>query len=152
MGVFTQKPIDTERREVITEGHNGQINPSTETRNETVREELFETPMGGITREPISSKTNNKIRSTKITAPTVATEQKRDSLRAASEMSESKEFSTQRQYQTRGTSGIKRPGKLNDYFLFKDNVSCENFDNDVFFRKGDTAKHRGRETHIGTCR
>ena len=42
---------DTGRREVNPEGNNSQINHSTETHNERVKEELFETPMGGSTRE-----------------------------------------------------------------------------------------------------
>ena len=45
--VATQKSNNRERREVNFEGKNRQINPSAETHNETVKEELFETPMGG---------------------------------------------------------------------------------------------------------
>ena len=142
--VVTPKLNDTGRREVNPEGKNSQINRSTETNKETVKEELFETPMGGSTRESININTNNKSRSTNIPAPKVATQQKRDSLVATSERSEGEEFPnrstastsqkvTERQYQTRSTSGVTRPWKLKDCFLFKDNDSDEKFDNDVFF-------------------
>ena len=142
--VVTPKLNDTGRREVNPEENNSQINHSTEAHNETVKEELFETPMGGSTRESINTNTNNKSRSTKIPAPKVATQQKRYSLVATSERSEGEEFPnrstastsqsvTKRRYQTRSTSGITRPPKLKDYFLFKDNDSDEKFDNDVFF-------------------
>ena len=142
--VVTPKLYDTERREVQTEGNISQINPNTETHNETVKNESFQTPMGGSTRESINTNTNNKSRSTKIPAPKLATEQKRDSLVSTSEMSEGEEFPNrstastsqnvaERQYQTRSASGIKRPRKLKDYFLFKDNDADEEFDNDVFF-------------------
>ena len=90
--VFTPKLNGTGRREVNLEGNNSQINHSTETHNETVKEELFETPMGGSTRESRNTNTNNKSRSTKIPAPKVATQQKQDSLVATSEMIEGKEF------------------------------------------------------------
>ena len=133
---------------------------STETHNETVKEELFETPMCGSTRE--TKTTNNKSRSTKIPAPKVATQQKRDSLLATSERSEGEEFPnestasasqnvTDRRYQTKNASGITRPRKLKDYFLFKDYNSDEKFENDVFFLKEDTTKCRGHGTLIGTC-
>ena len=100
--------------------------------------------MGGSTRESINTNTNNKNRSTKIPAPKVATQQKRDSLVSTSERSEGEEFPnrstastlqkvTERRYQTRSTSEITRPRKLKDYFLLKDNDSDEKFDNDVFF-------------------
>ena len=89
--VVTPKLIDTERREVQPE-RNSQINPYTETHNETVKDESFQTPMGGSTRESINTNTNNKSRSTKITAPKVATQQKGDSLVSTSEMSEGEEF------------------------------------------------------------
>ena len=59
----TSKFTDTEIREVNPEENNSQINPSTETHNETVKEELFETPVGGSTRESITAHTNNKSRS-----------------------------------------------------------------------------------------
>ena len=78
--VVTSILNDTERREVQPEGNISQINPNTETHNETVKDESFQTPMGGSTRESINTKTNNKSRSTKIPAPKVATQQKRDSL------------------------------------------------------------------------
>ena len=63
---------------------------------------------------------------------------------ATSERSEGEEFPNrstastsqsviERRYQTRSTSGITRPRKLKDYFLFNDNDSDEKFDNDVFF-------------------
>ena len=100
--------------------------------------------MVGSARESINTNTNNKSRSTKIPAPKVATQQKRDSLVATSERSEGEEFSnrstastsqsvTKQRYQARSTSGITRPRKLEDYFLFKDNDSDEKFDNDLFF-------------------
>ena len=57
----------------------------------------------------------------------------------------------EQRYQTRSASGITRPRKLKDYFLFKDNDADEKFDNDVFLLKGDTTKCRGRGTHIGLC-
>ena len=90
--VVTPKLNDTAGREVNPEGNNSQINHSTETHNETVKEELFEKPIGGSTKESINTNTNNKNRSTKIPAPKLATQQKRDSLVAASERSEGKEF------------------------------------------------------------
>ena len=145
--VVTPKLNDRGRREVHPEENISQINHSTEARNETVKEELFETPMGGSTRESINTNTNNKNRSTKIPTPKKATQQKRDSLVATSERSESEEFPsrstactpqqsvTERPYQTRSTSGITRPRKLKDYFLFKDNDSDKKFDNVVFFQK-----------------
>ena len=83
---------DTGRREVNPEENNSQSNNSTEAHNETVKEELFETPMGGSTRESINTNTNNKSRSTKIPVPKVATQQNRDSLVATSERSEGEEF------------------------------------------------------------
>ena len=159
----TPKMNDTGRREVNPEENNSQINHSTEAHNETVKEELFDTPMGGSTRESINTNTNNKSRSAKIPAPKVATQQKRDSLVATSERSEGREFPnrgtpsssqsvTERRCQTRSTSGITRPRKLKDFFLFKDNDSDEKIDNDVFFLKeGDTTTCRGHGTHIGTC-
>ena len=45
--VATPKLNDTGRREVNTEENNSQINHSTEAHNETVKKELFETPMEG---------------------------------------------------------------------------------------------------------
>ena len=44
--VVTPKMNDTGRRKVNAEEKNSQINHSTEANNETVKEELFETPMG----------------------------------------------------------------------------------------------------------
>ena len=82
----------TGRREINSEENNSQINHSTETHNETVKEELFERPTGGSTRESINTNTNNKSRREKIPAPKVATQQKRDSLVATSERSEGEEF------------------------------------------------------------
>ena len=148
--LVTPKLNDTGRREVNPEGDNSQFNHSTETHNETVKKELFATPMGGSTRESINANTDNKSRSTKLRAPKVATWQKRDSLVATSEWSEGEDFPnrstastsqivTERQYQTRSSSGITRPRKLKDCFLFKDNDSDKKFDNDVFF------------SHIATC-
>ena len=144
--LFTPKLSDTGRSEVSPDWNNSQINHNTETQNETVKEGLFETPMGGSTREPKNTNTNNKSRSTRIPAPKAATQQKRDSLVATSERSEGEEFSnrskastsqkvTERRYHTRSASGITRPRKLKDYFLFKDNNLVEKFDNDVFFLK-----------------
>ena len=78
--VVTPKLNDTGRREVNPEENSSQINHSTDAHNETVKEEFFETPIGGSTRESINTNTNNKSRSTKIPAPKVATQQKRDSL------------------------------------------------------------------------
>ena len=142
--VVTPKLNDAGRKEVNPEENNSQINHSTQAHNEKVKEELFETPMAGSTRESINTNTNNKSRSTKIPAPKVATQQKQDSLVATSERSEGQEFPnrstastsqsvTERRYQTKSTSGITRPRKRKDYFLFKDNHSDEKFDNDVFF-------------------
>ena len=144
--VVIRKLNDTERREVQPERNISQINPNTETHNETVKDESFQTPMGGSTRESIITNTNNKSRSTKIPAPKVATQQKRDSLVSTSERSEGEEFPNrstastsqivaERRHQTRSTTmkGITRQRKLKDYFLFKDNDADEKFDNDVFF-------------------
>ena len=142
-----KKLSDTGRSEVDPEENNSQNNHSTETQNETVKEGLFETPMGGSTRESKNTNTNNKSRSTRIPVPKAATQQKRDSLVATSERNEGEEFSnrskastsqkvTERRYHTRSASGITRPRKLKDYFLFKDNDLDEKFNNDVyFFRK-----------------
>ena len=142
--VVAPKLNDTRRREVNPEENNSQINHSTEAHNETIKEELFETPMGRSARKSLNTNTNNKSRSTKIPAPKLATQQKRDSLVATSERSEGEEFPnrstaftlqsvTERRYQTRSTSGITKPRKFKDYFLFKDNYSDGQFDNDVFF-------------------
>ena len=142
--VVTPKLNDTERREVQTEGNISQINPNTKTHNETFKNESFQTPMGGSTKKLINTNTKNKSRSTKIPAPKVVTQQKRDSLVSTSERSEGEEFPNrstastsqsvaERRYQTRSASGITRPRKLKDYFLFKDNDADEKFDNDVFF-------------------
>ena len=92
--VATPKLNDTERREVNPEKNKSQINPSTETHNETVKAEWFETPIGESTRESIITNTNNKGRSTKIPAHKLVTKQKRDSLVATSEKSkgEGEEF------------------------------------------------------------
>ena len=90
--VVTPTMNHTGRRDVNPEENNSQIKQSTEAHNETVKEDLFETPMGGNTRESINTNTNNKNRSTKIPAPKVATQQKRDSLVATSERSEGEEF------------------------------------------------------------
>ena len=142
--VVTPKLNDTERREVQLEGNFSQINPNTETHNETVKDELFQAPMGGSTRESINTNTNNKSRSTKIPAHKVATQQKLDILVLTSARSEGEEFPNrstastlqnvaERRYQTRSALGITRPRKLTDYFLFKDNDSDEKIDNDVIF-------------------
>ena len=92
--VVTPKLNDTERGE--PEGNISQINPNTETHNETVKDESFQTPTGGSTRESINTNTNKKSRSTKIPAPKVATQQKRDSLVSTSERSEGEEFPNRR--------------------------------------------------------
>ena len=143
--MVTPKLNDTERRVVQTEGNISQINPYTETHNETVKNQSFQTPMGGSTRKSINTNTNNKSRSTKIPAPKVATQRKRDSLVSTSERSEGEQLpnsstaststnvAAERRYQARSSSGITRPRKLKDYFLFKDNDADEKFDNDVFF-------------------
>ena len=68
--VVTPKLNDTERRNI------SQIYPNTETHNETVKDDSFQTPMGGSTRESKNTNTNNKSRSKKIPAPKVATQQK----------------------------------------------------------------------------
>ena len=90
--VVTPKLNETERREVQPEGNFSQFNPNNETHNETVKDESLQTPMGGSTRESINTNTNKKSRSTKITAPKVATMQKRDRLVSTSERSEGEEF------------------------------------------------------------
>ena len=83
--------------------------------------------MCGSTTESINTNTNNKIRSTKIPAPKIATQQKRDSLVSTSERSEGEEFPNRstastsqnvagRRYQTRNATGITRPRKLKDFF------------------------------------
>ena len=144
--VVTPKLKNTERREILLEGNICQVNPNTETHNETVKDELFQTAMGGSTRESINANTNNKSRSTKIPAPKVATQQKRDSLVATSEKSEGEEFPNrstastsqnvaERRRETRSASGIPRPRKMKDCFSFKDNDSDEKLDNDVFLLK-----------------
>ena len=141
--LLTPKTNDTERREVNPEGFISQYNSSTENHNEIVKDEFFETAMGAITRKSINTNTNNRIRSTKIPAPKLATQQKRDTLVGTSERSEGDEFPnrstastsqnfTEQRYQTRIALGITRARKLKDYFLFKENDSDENFDNDVF--------------------
>ena len=55
--VATPQLNDTERREVNPERNNSQINPSTETHNETVTVEWFETPIGESKRESINTQT-----------------------------------------------------------------------------------------------
>ena len=67
----------TERREVNLEENNSQINPGSETEDETVEEELFETPICESTRESINTNIYKKSRSTKVPAPKIATQQKR---------------------------------------------------------------------------
>ena len=49
--VVIPKLKDTERREVQPEKNISQIYPNTETHNETVKDESFQTSMGGSTRE-----------------------------------------------------------------------------------------------------
>ena len=127
--VVTPKLNDTERREFQPQGNISQINPNTETHNETVKDESFQTPMRGSTRESMNTNTNNKSRRTKIHAPKVATQQKRYSLVSTSEKSEGEEFPNrstastsqnvaERRYQTRSASGITRPRKLKDYIFY----------------------------------
>ena len=58
--VVTPKLNDTGRREVNPEGNKSQNNPSTETHNETVKDELLKTPMGGSTRESKNTNTQQK--------------------------------------------------------------------------------------------
>ena len=48
--VVTPTIDDTKRREVIFDGNNSQINPSTETHSETIKEYWFETPRDESTR------------------------------------------------------------------------------------------------------
>ena len=91
--VVTPKFNDTERRENIPAAINSQIDSSTETHNETVKVEFFETPRGRSTRESITTNTNNKSRSRKTSAPKEATQQTRDSLVETTGRSEGKEFS-----------------------------------------------------------
>ena len=57
--VVTPKMNDSERREVQPERNISQINPNTETHNETVKDDSFQTPMGGSTRESINTNTDN---------------------------------------------------------------------------------------------
>ena len=108
-------PKLNETRVVNPEGNNSQNNPNTETHNETVEEESFETPMSGSTRESIITNTNSKSRSTKILASKIATQQKRNSLMETTERSEGEEFSnrstastsqsvTERRYRLRSAS------------------------------------------------
>ena len=80
MEVITPKLNDTERRKIIPEGNNNQKNTFAETHSETVKQELFEIPGVGRTGESLTTNTNNKRRSTKILAPKIATQQKRNSL------------------------------------------------------------------------
>ena len=44
--LLTPKYNNTERRKVIPKRNNSQINPRTETHNETVKKKFFETPRG----------------------------------------------------------------------------------------------------------
>ena len=68
----TPKWNDTERREVNPEVNISLINPSTETHNETVKDDFFETPIARNTRESLNTNTYNKSRSTKTPPPKVA--------------------------------------------------------------------------------
>ena len=158
--VVTPKLNDTERREFQLEANISQINPNTETHNETVKDESFQIPMGGSTRELIKTNKNNKSRSKKMPAPKVATQQKRDSLVSTSERSEGEEFPNrstastsqnvaERRYQTRSASEITRPRKLKDHFLLI-TIQTKNLIM-MYFLIGDTTKSRGRGTHIGSC-
>ena len=142
--VVTPKLNDTGRSEVDPERIFSQINHSTH--NETDKEELFDTPKGGSTRESINTNTNNKSRTTKIPATKIVTQQMGDNLVATSERSEGEESPitvtastsqnvTKRRYQTRSASGITRTRKLKDNFIFKDNGSDEKFDYNVFCKK-----------------
>ena len=89
--VVTPKTDDTS--EVNPEENNDQSNPSTETQNETVMKEMFDTQMSGSTIDSKTANTKYKSRSTKIPAPKVATQQKRHSLLETTERSEGEEFS-----------------------------------------------------------
>ena len=123
--VLTPKLNDTKSGEVFPEGNNSQINPSTQTHNEAVKEKFFETPTGGSTRESITTNTNVKSRITKIPAFNVATQQKRDSLAETTKRSEGEEcanrsmastlLNVERRSQIRSASGITRPRKLKNY-------------------------------------
>ena len=128
---------DPERREVDPERDNIQINASTETHKKTVKEKMFETPMGGSTRESVNTNTNNKSRSTKIPELKVATQQRRDNLVATSEKSEGEEcsnrstaFASQNviegRYQTKNEAGITRPGKLKAVFCSRITIRMKN--------------------------
>ena len=140
-----QNWMTQKEEKLILKGLLAKIKPSSEIYNETVKDELFETPMGGSTRESIKTNTNNKSRSTEVHAPKVAMQQKRDSLVATSERSEGEEFPyrsrastsqnvTKRRCQTRSALGKTKPLKLKYYFLIKDSDLDEKFDNDVFFK------------------
>ena len=114
--LFTPKQNNTERGKVIPERNNSQINPRTETHNETIKENFFEKSRGGSTRESKTTNTNNKSKSTKRPVPNVATQQKPDSLVETPVRIKGEEFSnrspistsqivTVRRYQTRNASG-----------------------------------------------
>ena len=141
----TPKLNDRKGREISIEGNNSQANPGTETHNETIKEKLFGIPMGGSTRKSKTTNTNNKSRSTKIPAPKIGTQQKRDSMMAKTAKSKGEEFSNrstaftsqnvkERRYK-KCASGITKPRKLKDYFIIKDKDSEEKLDNDIFFEK-----------------
>ena len=123
--VVAPKLNDTEKREVNLGGNISQINPSSETKIETVEMELLKTPMGGSTRESITSNTNNKSRSRDIFEAEVPTQHKQDNLVETNERSECEGFPkrstaftsqnvNQRRYQTRSASRITIPRKLKD--------------------------------------
>ena len=149
--VVTPKLNDTGRSDVNPVGINSRIHHITEIHNATVKEELFETPLVGSTRESINTNTNNKSRSKKIPALKVATRKKQNSLMVSTERREGEKFPnrsaastsenvTKRRYQTRSASGMTTTWQLKEHFLFKDKHSEEKFDNDVFFWNGYTTK------------
>ena len=126
-----------EEEKLILKGIIVKLTKVLKSHSETVKEELFETPMGGSTRESINTNTNYKSRSTKIPAPKVPTQQKRDSLVATSERSEGEDFPnrsttftsknvTKGRYQTRSASGITRPRKLKVMFYSRITVKMKN--------------------------
>ena len=60
MEIEVVTPKLNDKREFNLEVSNSQTNPITETHNETVKEELFETTIGGSTKQSIT--TNKKTR------------------------------------------------------------------------------------------
>ena len=94
----------------------------------------------------MTTDTINKSRNPEIPLSKIATQHKSASLAETAKGSEGKEFpnrstastspdDSEQRYRTRSKSGITRPQKLKEYFVFKDNNSNENFDNVVVFKK-----------------